>query len=309
MNNSKKVTSLPENYIPLKGSERNPSPNAQLLGPADPNERFLVTIIIRRRTDGEPVPDFDYFMNTSPSKRQRLSEEEFVNKYGASDEDIKKVTDFAAENDLTIEEINASSRSIIVSGTADQMNKAFAVNLGKYEHTINHLRGENSSTEIYRGREGFIHVPNNLAEIIVGIFGLDNRRITRRDASSDLVHTHPLSIENITQLYIFPSNSASGQTIGILSEGGYRSNDVSSSFGGSPPIVIDINVDAQNDGSADAETTQDIVIAAKAAPGASIAAYFTVYSQRGWVDLINRVAHPKPGDPICSVPIIQFLCI
>ena len=53
---------------------------------------------------------------------------------------------------------------------------------------------------------------------------------------------------------------------------------------------------------ADLETTQDIFIAASAAPGAQIAVYFTTYTQPGWVDLITRVIHPNPGDPECSGP-------
>jgi kumamolisin len=60
-------------------------------------------------------------------------------------------------------------------------------------------------------------------------------------------------------------------------------------------------VDASNGGFADPETTQDIFIAASAAPGAQIAVYFTTYSQQGWVDLLSRVIHPSPGDPQCSV--------
>jgi hypothetical protein len=51
----------------------------------------------------------------------------------------------------------------------------------------------------------------------------------------------------------------------------------------------------------DAETTQDICIAAKAAPGANIAVFFSSFDQKGWVDLINRVVFPNPGDPVCSV--------
>jgi kumamolisin len=295
------TTPIPKNYVPVEGSERRASPGARLLRPADPKERFSVTIVVRRRPDGESVPNFDYFLKTPPSARPRLSEEEFVSKYGASPEDLKEVTDFAVKNGLEVEETNAARRSVVVSGTVDQMNKAFAVQLGVYQHDVVRRRGDKSLTETYRGREGNVHVPESLAKVIVGVFGLDNRRITKRNASGDPPNTNPLSTEQITQLYNFPFNSASGQTIAILSEGGYLASDINSSFGGSPPTVTEVNVDASNDGSADPETTQDIVIAARAAPGASIAVYFTKYSQVGWVDLISRVAHPNTGDPVCSV--------
>ena len=56
------------------------------------------------------------------------------------------------------------------AGTVAQMNAAFAVDLGRYE----------SATEKYRGREGFVHVPNEIAERVEGVFGLDTRRLARR---------------------------------------------------------------------------------------------------------------------------------
>ena len=65
--------------------------------------------------------------------------------------------------------------------------------------------------------------------------------------------------------------------------------------------MASISVDASNNGSADFETTQDICIAAMGAPGADVAVYFTTYSQAGWIDLVNRVIHPRAGDPTCQV--------
>ena len=68
---SRKVTSdIPSNYAQIKGSERHPSSKARLLGPADPQERFTVTIILRRRTDGEPIPPPDHFRKTPLRDRQ-----------------------------------------------------------------------------------------------------------------------------------------------------------------------------------------------------------------------------------------------
>ena len=290
---------VPKDYQPLKGSERRPSPKAKLLGPAEAAETFSVTIVLRRRLDGPPLPDHEFFL-TPPAQRRRMPSEEFAAKYGAAPADLEKVARFAKANELTVVETNAARRSVVVTGSVAQMSKAFAVRLDRYEHKIVRRRGEKPQTETYRGRDGVIHVPKALAEIIVGVFGLDNRRIIKRNAG-DPPNTADLSTATIAQLYNFPTNSAAGQTIAILSEDGYKSSDISSTFGGSPPTVTDITVDASNSGNADPETTQDICIAATAAPGAAIAVYFTTYSQQGWVDLMQRVAHPNPGDPVCSV--------
>lgn len=139
--------------------------------------------------------------------------------------------------------------------------------------------------------------------IIVGVFGLDNRRITKRN-SGDPSNTTTITVPQITKLYQFPTNSAAGQTIAILSEAGYQTADIKKYFsdlGMAVPAITDITVDASNDGTGDPETTQDVCIAGSAAPGAAIVVYFTTFDQKGWVDLISRVAHPKAGDPVCSV--------
>jgi hypothetical protein len=132
------------------------------------------------------------------------------------------------------------------------------------------------------------------------VFGLDNRRITKRNLG-DPPSTNPIPVTAVPTLYNFPTNLAAGQTIAIFSENGYLASDIATNFGGSPPSVVDISVDASNGNFADPETTQDIFIAGSAAPGAQIAVYFTIFYQKGWVDLITRVIHPSAGDPQCSV--------
>ena len=59
-----------------------------------------------------------------------MSSDEFVAKYGAAPDDFQKVSDFAKAQGLQVVETNAARRSVVVSGTAAQMSKAFAVTLG-----------------------------------------------------------------------------------------------------------------------------------------------------------------------------------
>jgi hypothetical protein len=56
-NVSKTTASIPKNYVRLDGSERRHGPSARLLGPAKIDETLTVTIVMRRRPDGPPVPD------------------------------------------------------------------------------------------------------------------------------------------------------------------------------------------------------------------------------------------------------------
>jgi kumamolisin len=291
---------FPANYRQLIGSERRPEPGSKLLGPSKDTDTIKVTVVLRRRPDGPPVPSFSHFRDTPPSHRRRLSGEEFARNYGADQGDIDKIIAFATAQGLTVLETHPDRRTMVLSGTVEEFKRAFHIDLNEYEHQVKRSRTKDAVTERYRGRDGFIHVPADLAEIIVGIFGLDNRRITKRNAG-DPPGTAPIPVSEVTKLYDFPSNLAAGQSIAIFSEGGYLASDISANFGGSPPVVVDVPVDAPNGGFADPETTQDIFIAASAAPGATIAVYFTTFDQKGWVDLITRVIHPQAGDPVCSV--------
>ena len=292
---------VPSGYRRLPGSERRAAPDAELIGPAPATDPVRVTVVLRRRPDGPPVPDPSYYLTTPPSQRRRLSEEEFAERYGAAEDDIAKVRAFAESHQLEVTGIHAARRTVSLSGTVEQFNRAFGVVLGQYRRERAPRRHrEDLGPEVYRGREGFIHVPAALVDVIVGVFGLDNRSVSHRNMS-DPPNTNPVSLANITQLYDFPSNHAIGQTIAIFSEGGYLTSDISSNFGGNPPVVTDISVNAGNGNFADGETTQDIVISASVAPGADVAVYFNDGSQQGWVETGSRVVHPDPGDPVCSV--------
>ena len=140
----------------------------------------------------------------------------------------------------------------------------------------------------------------------MGIFGLDNRNITKRKGVGDPPNTTTLTVPTITKLYNFPSNSAAGQTVAIFSDAGYDKAAIQKYYSTLPagytmPTIIDVSVDTSNSGKTDPETTQDICIASTVAQGARIAVYFTTFDQKGWVDLVQRVTHPNAGDPVCSV--------
>jgi kumamolisin len=295
----RKKQALPRGYVRLEGSERRPSGSAKFLRVASPKTRLKITIALRRRPDGPPLPAFELFANMSSDAPRRLSPDEFAAKYGADPADIMRVSDFAKAHGLKVIGTHTSRRTVVVSGTVGQMNKAFHVVLGRYNHRVASGRGARRSVQGYRGRDGFIHIPKALAGIILGVFGLDDRNITKR-AAADPPNTATLTVQQVASLYNFPSHSAAGQTIAIFSQHGYDISDLQQFFGTSMPNIIPVAVDAGNSG-ADLETTQDICIAGAAAPGASLAVYFTTYSQMGWFDLIHRVIHPDPGDPTCFV--------
>ena len=208
-------SSVPHDYVAIPGSERRPSKTAKLTGPADPNEVIDVTIMIRRRPDGPSLPDHDYFLSTPPAQRQRMPEAEFAVKYGGSQEDIDKVVAFAQAHGLTVVETSTARRMVVVRGSVAQMSAAFAVELSRYEHEVRLGRHRRRQMETYRGRDGVVSVPSSLAGTVVGVFGLDNRRVGKSNGAEP-PNTNPLWVPVVSKLYNYPTNSASGQTIGIF---------------------------------------------------------------------------------------------
>jgi kumamolisin len=307
---------IPKGYKRMEGSERRPSPKAEYLGAADAKETLTITMILRRRPDGPAPPDFNDIATTPASKRRRLTADEFAAKYGAAPDEIARVVGFAQSHGLTVVETHAARRSVVVSGTVAQMNKAFAVTLGRYEQAVVHRRGERPQTETYRGWDGFIYVPEKLAGIIVGVFGLDNRSIDKHNGAGDPQKTNPLTVPQVARLYRFPTNSAKGHSIGIVAvergDGtcGYDPNDINQYYGSLngatglnlvPPTMplpfVSIDGTQNKPGNPDIEATMDICIASTVAQGATIVVYFKQRREKAWIDLMGRLAFPDPGDP------------
>jgi kumamolisin len=230
---------VPDGYVRLEGSERRASSKAKLIGQVDDNEKFKVTISLRRRKDGPPLPDLDYFTKTPPKLRKRLSGEDFTEKYGAHPDDINAVVGFVEKQGLKVKTTHAGRRAVEVEGTASQFSKAFGVSFARYEIPTRPTRNKKlpARPKTYRGRDGFVYVPKELGETIVGIFGLDNRPVSlhARNAGEPPV-INPISVQLATQLYNFPPAGAaiSQQTIGVIAPtggfGGYYQSDINSTF-------------------------------------------------------------------------------
>lgn len=232
-------------------------------------------------------------------------------KYFADPEDLDKVSEFAKSMGLTVKEINSTRRTVKVSGTVKQMNKAFAVKLGRYR----------SPEETYRGREGFVSLPKSIADLVEGVFGLDNRRMAKR--ASAPARSTGLTPPQVAKLYNFPNPSnASGQTIGLLEfGGGYKvgangnPTDVQAFLNGlglTTPKVTAVAVDGVQNAPTgdpngdDGEVALDIEVASAVAQGASIAVYFAPWTEQGWVDIISTAIHPATGQPAPSVLSISW---
>jgi kumamolisin len=289
-----------QHQVPLPGSERKPYRDAKILATADPNERLEVTVMVRRR---KPLPSPATMGNQLPRQREYLTPEKLDSEYGADPADLKKVEAFAQQHGLQVVESSEGRRSVILSGTVAAFEKAFGVQLHIYQHAHG----------TYRGRTGPVHVPAELADIIEGVFGLDNRPFARPHfrrfqphAASHAAFDPP----QVAKLYNFPTGAdGQGQCIGILElGGGFRPADLQKYFQrlGLPlPQVIPVSVDhahnqpTGNSGGPDGEVVLDIEVAGAVAPGARIAVYFAPNdrSGKGFLDALSKAVHDTVNRP------------
>ena len=289
----------------ILGSERSAMPGAKAVGEVTPDERFEVTVRLRSKAPLRSLADGGAHDDKSPAQRQYLSREEYAAGHGADPQDTAKIVEFATAHQLVVVESNAARRSVVLSGTATTLGAAFGATLQQFEY----------EGGTYRGRTGSISVPADLAGIVEGVFGLDDRP----QASPHFQRLHPdgeivsraasasFTPPQLATLYQFPTGlDGSGQCIGIIElGGGFKPKDIKAYFTGlglPVPTVKAIRVDGgrnhpTNANSADGEVMLDIEVAAAVAPKALIAVYFAPNTDQGFLDAITMAVHDSVNKP------------
>jgi kumamolisin len=269
--------------------------DSTVIGVADPTEEVNVTVVIRRRTEALPPP-------ASPPIRR----DQFAGLYGADPADVEQIERFAAEFDLTVGQVDLSRRSIAVSGKVAEMNDAFGTQLRIFQ----------SPDGAYRGRTGELTIPSHLADIVVGVFGLDARPQAKVRFRRHVEGVGPRAAGDtsyapnaVAKLYNFPTGgSGSGQTVAIIElGGGYSASDLSAYFSTlkiSPaPSVTAVSVDGASNqpvgdpNSADGEVLLDIEVVGAIATQAKIAVYFAPNTDQGFLDAITTAVHDNLRKP------------
>jgi len=287
----------------LAGSDRAPVEQSKRLGPIDPKEILRVVVTLRRRGARELE---ELAQRITHDQAAPLSREQFAKSFAVAPEDFAKLEAFAREYQLTIERQDPLAAKAVLAGAAEHMQAAFGVELFRYEHP---KLGQ------FRGRTGCVTIPEELAEVVTAVLGLDDRPQARPHFRllpvSGPVTAHAAARAftpvQLATLYDFPDGDGAGQCIGLIElGGGYRPSDLSTYFGnlGVPaPQVVSVPVDgARNSPTGDpsgpdGEVTLDIEIAGAIAPKAKIAVYFAPNSDAGFIDAVSQALHDASNRP------------
>ena len=285
---------MPVERAALRGSERNPISNAQPMGTPDPNAIISVTVLMRRRN---AIPE---------GKPEIISREEFAERFGADPADVLPIEQFASDNDLTAGSVDLGRRTVVLTGTVANMNEAFATELMLFQ----------TPQGITRGRVGTLYVPVTVIDVIMGVFGLDDRPQARTHFRRRAAELDPRAAGDtsytpvaVSRLYNFPtSGTGTGQTVAIVElGGGFRSSELKSYFSGlgikPVPLVTAVAVDGTQNvpvgdpNSADGEVLLDIEVVGAIAPGCRIAVYFAPNTDQGFLDAITTAVHDTVRKP------------
>jgi kumamolisin len=295
-------------YTPLPGSKKRAPLKGRSLGATDPKEQITVTVLLRRHDQ----KGFERHFKDHVCKGVHLEPEVFcATKFGASTEDVAAVKAFAKQHGLKVLSVHTHGRTVKLKGTVEQFNKAFKVTLKRYKTS----QGE------FRVRTTELQVPENLKDIIIGAFGLDNRpkakphfrRRQEKKGISVRAQDQSFSPVDVAKIYDFPSDlTGKGETIGIIElGGGFKSNQLLAYFRSigisNPPTVTAVSIDGGKntlDGpdGADGEVQLDIEVAGAVATEAAQKVYFAPNTTQGFLDAIIAAVH----DPEVSVISISW---
>ncbi|WP_043289069.1 S53 family peptidase [Paraburkholderia oxyphila] len=279
----------------LPGSLRHVMPGAKVLGQANAHGVIEVTLKLRRKL---ALPDLE----ARPAAP--LTRDELATRYGASQDDIDKVTQVMSQYGLKTVGSSLGARTVRLAGPVSAMESAFNVKLFNYAHADGN----------YRGRVGYLFIPDALKDIVQGVFGLDNRRTVRRrrqpvhgtTAPQALSSSHPswyVPAQFATH-YDFPQGDGTGQTVGILEfGGGYFSSDLSKfceKAGVSVPTVTPVSTDGTSTESkdgAEGEVMLDIEVIAGLCPKSGIVVYFAAWTEAGMIAGLDAAMQDKTNNP------------
>jgi pseudomonalisin len=213
----------------------------------------------------------------SPLYRKWLTPEAYAETFGVSDEDIAQVVAWLERQGFTVDEIPAGRRTIVFSGTAQQVSAAFHAEMARYS----------VGGRIHLANASDPQIPRALASVVEGVVALHDfrsaplhtRATPRPQFNSGGQHylspADYASIYDITPLYS-QGYTGSGQTIAIVARTNINLSDVQmfrSTFGlpaKAPNIVLNgVNPGIADEGDLD-ETTLDTEWSGAVAPNATI---------------------------------------
>jgi kumamolisin len=219
-------------------------------------------------------------------------------RYGATPSQLERVRAFARAFGLKMGASDLPARTVSLSGTVAQMEKAFGVPLERFR---------TREGQTFRASRQDLRPPASVAADIQAVLGLNDapraRHYRHRSVKSD-----GYTPRDVADLYRFPSTAdGNGQTIALIQlGGGYHEKELDQYFkelGLERPRMTAVGIDGAHnkpdddpDGD-DGEVVMDAEIAGAVAPGAHLVTYFAPNQDRSFLNAIKAAIHSKKHPP------------
>ncbi|HUA63829.1 MAG TPA: S53 family peptidase [Verrucomicrobiae bacterium] len=158
------------NDIAIPGSTRKIMSNARLVQKSNASQLIKVSFYVRKNPNppASAVNAVEAIRTQLPGERRAVTDAEFNSVFGADPADLELVAKWAAAHQLKVVNRSVPKRRLLLEGSIGNFEKALNIQLNEYSHPD---YGD------FRGREGKLYVAPELAGVVEGVFGLDNRPI------------------------------------------------------------------------------------------------------------------------------------
>ena len=272
------VTPPPLQVLPNHVSKIVNGQSARFLGPLPDSQKMQLSIVLPLRNQDQLAQLLVRLYDPGSSDYHKfLSVEEFTDQFGPTEDDYQEVVEFATANGFTVTGRAKNRLVVAIEGTAAQVNGAFHVRMGEYQHPA-----ENRSF-FSPDREPSVALRAQIAHID----GMDSLNLPR---ATNILPNKNVPLANVNgsgpggsylgsdmRAAYYGGGALTGlnQTVALVEFGGYLQSDVDLNFSGagqtySVPLENILVGSATNTVyQQDAEQVLDIVQAIGMAPGLS----------------------------------------
>jgi Pro-kumamolisin, activation domain len=209
------------------------SGQAPLVGSMSPEQRLNFSIVLPLRNQAALTSLLHRLYDpSSPDYRQFLTVDQFTEQFGPTAQDYAAVVAFARANGLAVTGTPANRLIVPLSGTVDQINRAFNVRMNLYQHPAE------NRTFFSPDREPSL----TLSVPVAHISGLDNFSLPQpavippreQPELASVTGSGPggayLASDMRAAYYGGATLDGNGQAVGLLEFDGYNLSDVNSTF-------------------------------------------------------------------------------
>lgn len=279
----------------LDGTDLPKIPGATVVGRTHSTQSITLTLHITSKQPQDALLE-QLVHDIVDGKRGPLTRAEFVKQFGAPRSAFALVRRFAKQNRFRVTKVNAATRMVHLTGNEQRLARAFGVKLVRYR----------LGKIVWNSYAGAISVPIELAPVVTGVYGFDERpelsRLTQGAhgvAAPTLAHSY--SARDVAEMYAFPRRDGRGQSIGVIAlGGGFRTSDLREFFKSQQlpmPRYSTVSVCGARNAPAglgaayDGEVTGDIETIGAIVPAARITVYFAPNTTRGFFEAVSTAVH------------------